>query len=269
MERPPWAPAEADLDRPSVARVYDFYLGGSHNFESDRAFAQEVLRAVPDLPAVARDNRAFLRRAVRYLCDVGLDQFLDLGSGIPSVGNVHEVARRANPTARVVYVDRDPVAVVHSRLLLEGDDLTTAVLADVRDAPRVLDLARGAGLDLDRPVAVLAVSLLHFLADDDCPAELMARYLAALPPGSHLAVSHSNSRPSPEFTEAARIYARPGSPQVIRLRTPEEIAALFGDLELVPPGLVHLPRWRPDPGDEEEIEVADDYPVHGGVGRKP
>jgi len=189
VERPPWAPAEVDLAHPSVARVYDFYLGGSHNFESDRVFAEKALQAYPEMRAVSRENRALLRRMVRYLSAAGIDQFLDLGSGIPTEGNVHEVAQAANPAARIVYVDRDPVAVVHSRHLLEGNERATAVLADVRDAPQVLDFAVGAGLDLDRPVAVLALALFHFFSDADRPAELTARYLAALPPGSHLALS--------------------------------------------------------------------------------
>ncbi len=266
-DRPQWAPAEVDLDRPSVARVYDFYLGGSHNFESDRAFAEKVLQAFPEMRALSRENRDFLRRAVRYLCAAGIDQFLDLGSGIPTEGNVHEVARAENPRARVVYVDRDPVAVVHSRRLLEGDDRATAVLADVRDVPRVLDLAVGSGLDLDRPVAVLAVALFHFFGDDDRPAELTARYTAALAPGSHLALSHG-SRSGPSAVDAlARVYGRADSPNAVRLRTPAEILAIFGDLELVDPGLVPLPRWRAGPSDGVAPDVPHDYPAHAGVGR--
>jgi O-methyltransferase involved in polyketide biosynthesis len=268
VERPPWAPAEVDLGRPSVARVYDFYLGGSHNFESDRAFAEKALEAYPEMRAISRDNRAFLRRAVAYLGGTGVDQFLDLGSGIPTEGNVHEVAQAANPAARVVYVDRDQVAVVHSRHLLAGNERATAVLADVRDAPRVLDLAADAGLDLDRPVAVLAVALFHFFADADHPAELMSRYMAALPSGSHVALSHGSRRGPSAFDALARVYGDDGSPNEVRLRTPEEILAIFGDLELVEPGLVPSPMWRPDPWDEEEAEVADDYPVHAGVGRR-
>jgi hypothetical protein len=256
-----------NLDHPSVAPVYDFYLGGSHSFESDRAFARQLLDAVPDVRGFSRDNRAFLRRAVWYLCAEGLDQFLDLGSGIPTVGNVHEVARAANPQARVVYVDHDPVAVVHSRHLLEGDDRTTAVLADVRDTERVLDLAVEAGLDLGRPVAVLAVAVLPFLDDADRPAEVMARYLAAMPPGTHLAISHFSSAGPPAFIEGAHVYDREESPNPVRLRTPDEITALFGDLELVDPGVVQTARWRPDSSDDDP-EVAGDYPNYAGVGRK-
>ena len=270
MERPPWVSPEVDMDHPSVARVYDYFLGGSHNFESDRAFAQEVLHGFPDIPNVVRENRAFLRRAVRHLCEAGIDQLLDLGSGIPTEGNVHEVAQSVNPRVRVVYVDRDPIAVIHSRQLLEADDRTETVLADVRDLPQVLELAAGAGLDLERPTAVLAVALLHFFADADRPAELMAGYLAALPPGSHLAISHGSDDGPRAFNRALRAYDRDDSPNPLHLRTPEEITALFGALELVPPGVVHLPSWRPDPSDDDdEPRIADDFPVHAGVGRKP
>lgn len=268
-DRPQWAPPEVDLDHPSVARVYDFYLGGSHNFESDRAFARQVIAANPAATALVRDNRAFLRRAVRHLCEEGIDQFLDLGSGIPTEGNVHEVAGAARPESRVVYVDHDPIAVVHSNHLLEGDDRAAAVLADVRNVEQVLDLATRAGLDLDRPIGLLAVSLLHFLADADRPAELMARYVAALPSGSHLAISHLTGG-SPAYMRAVHVYDRDESPNALWLRTTDEVAALFGDLELVAPGLVRLPLWRHDQDhDEDAPPVPDEYPYRAAVGRKP
>ena len=266
-DRPQWAPAEVDLGRPSIARVYDDYLGGSHNFESDRAFAEKALQAYPEMRTISRQNRAVLRRMVAHLGELGVDQFLDLGSGIPTEGNVHEVAQAANPAARVVYVDHDPVAVLHSTQLLAGNDGATAVLADVRDVPRVLELARGAGLDLDRPVGVLAVALFHFFADGDDPAGLTARLFAALPAGSHLALTHgSRVGPSP-FDALARVYGDDDSPGAVRLRTPPEILEIFGDLELVEPGLVPSPRWRPDDADDAD-DVPDDYPTHAGVGRK-
>jgi hypothetical protein len=152
VDRPSWAPVEVDPTRPSVARVYDFYLGGSHNFESDRQFGQHVLRAMPRLPTILRDAREFLRRVVVYLCQAGIDQFLDLGSGIPTVGNVHEVAQSVNPRARVVYVDHDAVAIAHSRALLEGNRYTAAVQADLREPVPTLDAAVATGLiDLGFP----------------------------------------------------------------------------------------------------------------------
>ena len=175
MARPGWSPGTVDPDRPSVARMYDYYLGGSHNFEADRALARVAVNHWPDLPMVMRANRAFMRRAVRYLISEGVTQFLDLGSGIPTVGNVHEVAAAANPEARTVYVDIDPVAVAHSRALLENTPGAAVVQADARDAAKVLLEAQDTGLlDLSRPVAVMMVALLHFIPDADDPAGIIA-----------------------------------------------------------------------------------------------
>jgi hypothetical protein len=268
VDRPPWAPAEVDITRPSVARVYDFYLGGSHNFESDREFAQTALRAFPELPSILRDGRDLLRRMVQYLCAEGVDQFLDLGSGIPTEGNVHEVAQAACGRPRVVYVDRDPVAVTHSRQLLADVDGATVVAADIRDPERVLDLAVSvSGLDLARPVAVLAVAVLHFVSDEERPADLVAAYMAPLVPGSHLAISQAGRDGRPEAVDVQRVYNRADSPNAMHLRTRSEIAALFGDLELVEPGLVYPPLWRPDPADDRP-EVGDDYPGVAGLARR-
>jgi hypothetical protein len=268
VDRPPWAPAEVDITRPSVARVYDFYLGGSHNFESDREFAQQALRAFPELPAILRDGRDLLRRFVQYLCGVGVEQFLDLGSGIPTEGSVHEVARATCRRPRVVYVDHDPVAVTHSRQLLADVEGATMVVADLKEPQNVLELAeRVGGLDLSRPVAVLAVSVLHFVADEDRPADLVRQYMAPLVPGSYLAINHAGRDGRPEAVDVERIYGRAGSPNAMHMRTTAEIAALFGDLELVAPGLVHPPLWRPDPEDEPP-EVRSDYPGVAGIGRR-
>ena len=171
MERPAWAPAELDLDRPNAARMYDYYLGGSHNFAVDRELAGKVLEAWPDMPRAAQANRAFLRRAVRFLLDQGVRQFLDIGSGIPTVGNVHEVAQAAAPDARVVYVDTDPVAVAHSRAILAGDAQTAVVQADGRDPAGLLAHPGVTGLlDLRRPVGLLMVALLHFVLRRGRPA---------------------------------------------------------------------------------------------------
>jgi len=268
--RPPWAPTEVDIALPSVARVYDYYLGGSHNFESDRTFGRRVTNVYPALPVVLRDNRAFLRRAVRYLVAAGVDQFLDLGSGIPTVGNVHEVAHAGNPAARIVYVDHDPVAVTHSRELLGDDPRTTVVAADFLDPERVLHQAVEAGeLDLTRPVAVLALLILHFVADERQPGEIMARYLRATAPGSYLAISQSRSDGSPEAVAGQRLYARERSLEQMHPRTATEVGALFGDLTLLPPGVVAAPAWRPEPAaSDEEPDVPDDHPVLAGVARQ-
>lgn len=267
MDRPSWAPTEVDLTRPSVARVYDYYLGGSHNFESDRAFAREVLRVYPQLPAISRDNRDFLRRAVLFLCAQGIDQFLDLGSGIPTAGNVHEVAHTVNRQARVVYVDHDPVAFTHSRELLRDTDGAVAVRADLREPKQVLrDAVSVAGLDLTRPVAVLMVSVLHFLNDEEDPAGLVARYMAEAVPGSYVALSHARSDGQPDAAATEQVYNRSRSPNPMRFRSSSEIAALFGDLPVVDPGVVHIPRWRPELGDDADLEVGEDYPALAGVG---
>jgi SAM-dependent methyltransferase len=259
------------MTRPSVARVYDYYLGGSHNFESDRAFGRRVVDVYPALPLVLRENRAFLRRVVRQLVADGVDQFLDLGSGIPTVGNVHELAHAGNREARIVYVDHDPVAVTHSRELLAGHPRTTVLAADFLDPAEVLEQAVAAGgLDLERPVAVLALLVLHFVPDDRRPAEVMARYLREVAPGSHLAISHSRSDGAPAAVAGQRLYARERSLDPMHPRTAAEVAALFGDLSVLAPGVVAAPAWRPDPPrfDEPPDEVPDDHPVLAGLARK-
>ena len=261
------------MTRPSVARVYDYYLGGSHNFDSDRAFAREVLRVYPELTAITRDNRDFMRRAVLHLCSRGIDQFLDLGSGIPTAGNVHEVAHSVNPRARVVYVDHDPVAVTHSRELLADTDSVVAISDDLREPRRVLQDAVAVGdLDLTRPVAVLMVSVLHFLGDKDRPAELVDEYMSATVPGSHVAISHARSDGRRDAAATEEVYNRSRSPNPMQFRTADKIRALFGDLTLVDPGVVHLPRWRPefdaDADPDADPDVGEDYPALAGVGRR-
>ena len=259
-----------DITRPSVARGYDFYLGGSHNFESDREFVQKVLAVLPDLPKILRENRDYLQHVVRHLSTAGIDQFLDLGSGIPTVGNVHEVAQQVNPQARVVYVDNDPIAVTHSRRLLTDDDQTTVVDADIRNPDGVLaDPAVHTHLNLDRPVAVLLVAVLHFIADDEHPAAFISDYMHAVGSGSYLVISHGSTDGQPVAAAGSQeIFNRPGSgsPGPMRLRSREEITALFGDLTIIEPGVVRTPQWRPDaPGDvPTDIET---YPGFAGVGR--
>ena len=172
---PDWVSSDVDISRPSAARVYDYYLGGSHNFPADREMARQAIAMWPELPRIMQANRAFMRRAVRYLIGQGVSQFLDIGSGIPTVGNVHEVAQAAEPEARVVYVDVDPVAVAHSRAILAGDDRTDVVHADLRDVQGVLKDPRTVRLlDLSRPVGVLMVALLHFVPAAADPAGVLA-----------------------------------------------------------------------------------------------
>jgi SAM-dependent methyltransferase len=267
VERPDWAPVEIDLERPSAARIYDYYLGGSHNFAVDREMAQQAIRIVPGLPRIMQANRAFLRRAVRYLTDQGIRQFLDIGSGIPTAGNVHEVVQRAAPDARVVYADNDAVAVAQSRAILDGDRQTTVVQADLRRPEQVIaDPETRRLLDLEQPLGLLMVAVLHFVPDDDDPAGILAEYRDALAPGSHLVVSHGTQGDRPELGASMQaLYARSANPLTSRDR--DEIASLFAGFELVPPGVVYVPEWRPDP-----VEEADDQPERSltlaGVGRK-
>jgi hypothetical protein len=260
---------DVDLDRPSIARVYDFFLGGSHNFAADRAMAEKLLALAPDAADIMRANRAFLRRAVRFMVSAGITQFLDIGSGIPTVGNVHEVARQANPDARVVYVDIDPVAYAHSRAMLEGDDKAAIVQADLREPDVILGSPEAERLlDLSQPVGLLIVSVLHFISDDLDPQSAVTRLRDAMPSGSYLAISHAvaASRPGDVIERFGRQYDQTGA--TAQARTPEQVAEFFGDYALVEPGLVYLPLWRPDSPSE-----GDDRPEWSvslaGVGQKP
>jgi S-adenosyl methyltransferase len=265
--RPGWVPAEVDLNRPSPARIYDYLLGGSHNLAADRAVADELIRAMPDAPAGARANRAFLYRAVRYLVAAGVRQFLDLGSGIPTAGNVHEVARRAAPDAKVVYVDMDPVAVAHSRALLADDPNATVLQADIRTGAALLEDAAVAGLlDLDRPVALLMVAILHAIPDSDGPHTLVASLRDRIPSGSYLALGHGTSDSRPEEGRIAiELSRRTTTP--LTARPHAEVLRFFDGFDLVDPGLVFVPRWRPEEGQQDpNPERAANY---GGVGRKP
>jgi SAM-dependent methyltransferase len=266
MERPDWAPPGVDIATPTASRIYDYLLGGSHNFAADRAVAEQAVAAMPHLPAVLRENRRFLGRAVRHLVgEVGIDQFLDLGSGIPTAGNVHDVTAGINPAARVVYVDIDPVAVTHSRAILDGHPHAAAVAGDLRRPAEVLadPVVRGL-LDLDRPVAVLLVASLHFVADDATAAGVLAQLRDALAPGSHLAVSHASDdgRPPAGIRDAQSVYARADT--AVTMRSRETLAAMLDGWQPVPPGIVACPRWRPDPADPV---TADHFPGYGLVAR--
>ncbi|MEU8760269.1 SAM-dependent methyltransferase [Streptomyces sp. NPDC048659] len=268
MERPAWAPPGIDISVPSVSRMYDFYLGGSHNFEVDREAARKAMEFVPGLPKIMQANRAFMRRAVRYAVDAGVTQFLDIGSGIPTFGNVHEVAQAASEAARVVYVDHDPVAVAHSRAVLAGDDRSAVLAADLRKPAEILDSPEVARLlDLERPVALLLVAVLHFLEDAEDPAALVAELLAGLAPGSLLILTHASYEGIPLPPERAGgtvgVYRDIRNPLVMRSR--EEIARFFDGTELVAPGLVSMPHWRADAPAEEEDPYA--FSGFAGVGR--
>jgi len=247
--------------------MYDYYLGGLHNFPADREMAQRVVGAHPTLPSILRLNRAFMRRAVRYLVTAGIRQFIDLGSGLPTVGNVHEVAQSIDPEARVVYVDIDPIAVLHSRLMLVGNPYATVLQMDLRQPELVLnhrDLRWQ--IDLDQPVAVLAVAVLHFIADADDPQELMKAYGTALAPGSCMVISHASQDLEPEAAEKVmQLYARSGNP--MQFRTHAQITSLFSNFELIEPGLVLPNDWHPELSDEPLSDVGG-ISGYTGVGRK-
>lgn len=269
--RPAWAPDEIDLERPAPARMYDYYLGGSHNFAADRELARKALDAWPELPQVTRANRAFLRRAVSFLAGEGITQFLDLGSGIPTAGNVHQIVAAHNPQARTAYVDSDPVAVSHSRVLLADTPNAVIVHADLRDPARVLaDPVLDGFLDFTRPVAVLMFAVLHFVSDSDDPAGIVAAYRDASAAGSYLAVSHATRDYLPERIRSLQeVYARSSAPMTFRSRA--EITALLSGYELVAPGLSDMTRWRPDDDEPLPDPLGGDvkrYSGYGAVGRR-
>jgi hypothetical protein len=257
---------EIDLSRPSIARVYDAVLGGKDNYEIDRVVADEVRRSIPHISDVGWFNRAILGRAVRYLAaDVGIDQFIDLGAGLPTMENTHQVAQRHNPKARVVYVDNDPIVLAHGRALLEENEQTAVITADLRDPEGVLAHPTVDRLiDRTRPVGILLIGILHHLHDDEDPQGIVDAYLAAFPPGSHLVITCFCDT-GPEAREAEQTmleFLGTG-----RFRTMSEIEAYFGGVELLEPGVVSLPLWRPDAPVTEPLSLAQRLMV-GGVGRK-
>ena len=258
---------------PNPARIYDYFLGGKDNFPADREVADQVVAIAPVARDIVEDNRAFLRRAVRLLTgQCGVRQFIDLGSGLPTQGNVHEIAQAAAPEARVVYVDNDPMVVAHSRALLAGDN-TVAIEGDLRQPDKVLEHPEVRELlDLGRPVGLLLLAILHFLPDDEDPSGIVARYADALPAGSHLAISHGTrdipERPdlSPEEmadmgAKVEQLYQLTTASLVTRGRA--EVERFFDGLELLSPGVVEIQRWRPD-GRSSLLPGG----FYGGVARK-
>jgi hypothetical protein len=257
-----------DTTTPNVARIYDFLLGGKDNFAADREAAGQLLAAIPDVAAIARDNRSFLGRVVRYLTgQAGIRQFLDLGGGLPTQANVHELAQGVAPDVRVVYVDNDPVVASHGRALLFTRDRVAMVLADLRDPasvwqhPDVADL-----LDWTQPIAVLCTSTLHFVADEDEPHQIIAQYRDRMAPGSYLAITHGTMEEDPagERDKAAGVYRQASSQ--LHVRPLADVRRFFDGFELVEPGLVWITEWRPEPGTAPTGRAQS---MRGGVGRKP
>ncbi|GAA3452945.1 SAM-dependent methyltransferase [Dactylosporangium matsuzakiense] len=257
------------MNQPHPARVYDYLLGGTEHYPADRAAAEAGLAANPSSRIPPRENRGFLRRVVEHLAlEHGVRQFLDIGTGIPTSPNVHEVAQAIDPGARVVYVDNDPIVLAHARTLTGGhpQGRTAYVDADLRDVERILAAPElRAALDLRRPVALMLVAVLHFLEDEDKPYDLVRGLAEALPPGSYLALSHlTGDFDPPAWERVAAIYARDGV--ALRVRSRPEIAQFFDGLDLLDPGLVVVTRWRPDAQVDRRATDAQ-VSVYGGVAR--
>ena len=269
IERPP---IDLQTDRPHSARVYDYLLGGKDNFPADRAVAEADLRANPASRVGPRQNRAFLRRAVRFLAaEAGIRQFLDVGTGIPTSPNVHEVAQSVAPSSRIVYVDNDPIVLAHARALLASrpEGRTQYIDADLRQPELILTSAQlRETLDLERPMALLVFATMHLVPDELDPYGIVARLVDALAPGSYLALSQITADFAPEAWERTiQIAGRGGVTMRPRART--DIDHYFTGLEVVEPGLQVVHRWRPDP-DEKPDEIPDALvSMYGGVARKP
>jgi S-adenosyl methyltransferase len=262
-----WVPEGLDLERPSGARIYDYLLGGGHNFAHDRELAERFLQAQPNAREIARLNRAFLRRAVLFMIENGIRQFLDLGSGIPTVGNVHEIAQQADPGARVVYVDYEEVAVAHSELLLQGNERATIVQADLTRPDDVLEHSETRRLlNFTEPIGLLAVGVFHFVAPEKGPGAIVAAYRDALVPGSYLGLSHFTADMMPaEMARVVEVMKHSRDPMYPRSRA--EITELFDGFDIVEPGIVATSLWRP----ESPTDTSDDPGRAGilaGVGRK-
>jgi hypothetical protein len=260
----------------TAARIYDYFLGGTHNFPADREAAETIIKMFPATRMAAQVNRAFLRRAVRFLCAQGVTQFLDVGSGIPTEGNVHEIAQDAAPETRVVYVDIDPVAVAEGQEMLERNEFAVAIQGDAREPGSIVEhpIVRKM-LDFERPVAVLMAALLHFVTDDDEAKAIVRQMLGVLPSGSYLVVSHVVDETAPDYVQSEDVRRvhdvyRKRTASILRLRTRAEVEEFFEGLELIEPGVVWLSDWRQEPGDP--IPADDDvayYVTAGGVGKKP
>jgi S-adenosyl methyltransferase len=255
-----------DTSLANVARAWNFMVGGKDNFEADRAAARALMEVAPVIRAAAPASRAFLGRAVRYLVgQAGIRQFLDIGTGLPTAGNTHEVAQAVAPECRVVYVDNDPVVLSHARALLTSSPqgVTSYIDADARDPGTILAEA-GAVLDFGTPLAIMMVDLLDFIEDDTAAAAAVSALIDAVPPGSYLAIMHPASDLDPALAEAERLWNQLAA-QRVRLRSREAVAGFLAGLELVEPGLVTVPQWRPDPGQPAPEEA---IPLYAAVARK-
>jgi hypothetical protein len=264
-ERVSWVPDGVDTGKPSAARLYDYLLGGGHNFAADRELAEKFLKAQPNARTIARLNRAFLRRAVLFMMDNGIRQFLDLGSGIPTVGNVHEIAQKADPETHVVYVDFEEVAVAHSQLILEQDPRAEIIQEDMTRPADVLKAAEESGLiDFTQPVGVLTVGVFHFVPPQADPEAIVAAYRDAVPSGSYLAFSQFTQDLQPEeMAGIVEVMKKSQNPMFPRTRS--EIEGLLGGFDVIEPGIVPLPLWRPE---GTNVDDPDKAGIYAAVGRK-
>jgi hypothetical protein len=265
--------AAIDVTVPHPARRYNYWLGGKDNFAADRASADEFVRQFPGVRIGARANRAMLQRAVRFLtAEAGIRQFLDIGTGLPTADNTHEVAQRIAPESRVVYVDNDPLVMTHARALLTSsvEGRTTYIEADLREPEVILaDPALRETLDFSRPVALMLVAVLHFIPGEGAAKALVERLLEVLPAGSHLVATHATTDFSPPEHQAAHRRMRDEGRSDVWTRDRAEFAALFDGLEILEPGIVPVSEWRPDPDSDEELPAPQDVAIWGAVGRKP
>jgi hypothetical protein len=254
-----------DTTKAHPARIYDYWLGGKDNFAADREAAELALKAYPDLAKAVQSNRAFLGRAVRFLAGEGVRQFLDIGTGIPAADNTHEVAQQAAPDSRIVYVDNDPVVLMHAQALLKStpEGACDYIQADLR-APDTI-LARAAQtLDLGRPVALMLLAVLQFILDEQDPYGLVARLVAALPSGSYLVISHPTDDFNPNRGASMKVYNERSADQAV-VRDKAATTRFFDGLELLEPGVVPVARWRPD----SDLTAARPSSMWCGVARKP
>jgi SAM-dependent methyltransferase len=267
MEWPDWAPPGVDTERPSVARMWDYLLGGAHNFAIDRQVAEQAIKIKPDIPELVRQARAFMHRAIEFLTSMGVDQFLDIGSGLPTRGNVHEKAQQLNPAAKVVYVDHDPVAIAHGRAILKDNDRVAAIVGDLRDPKAILaNPTLRSLIDFDRPVGLLLVGVLHFVFDEYDPKGIVAILRDVLAPGSYLTLQHATTDQQPASTIELVRFINANSPEPMHWRTRDEISEFFDGFTLVDPGIVFEPQWRTEPSDDgPQVERSTAY---AAVGRK-
>jgi hypothetical protein len=263
-----WVPAGTDTQKANIARVYDWWLGGDHNFRADEDAARSLISVEPNIRRMARANRAFLGRAVRYMArKEGIRQFIDIGSGIPTGQNVHQVAQETAPGSRVVYVDNDAIAVGHSRLLLEGIPDATVIQADLRDPVAILNHPETQRLiDFTQPVGLLLVAVLHLVPDTDRPQEILATLRAALAPGSCLAICQACGDSQPHVSESFKNVYNSRVEADVAIRSREEVKRFFEGFDLVDPGLVWLSEWLPDSPDDVPEDPSSLWEV-AGVGR--